>query len=87
MSTVKNSSELFRSRPTHPQLKTVKKNKLSVDLKKKIICSYKNTTVIKMWVFIPKIHTKISNKSITMQKFDLVAFKIVSYAQLSPATM
>ena len=51
----------------------------------KIICSYKNTTVIKMWVFIPKIHTKISNKSITMQKFELVAFKNSKLCSVKPS--
>ena len=38
-----------------------------------------------MWVFIPKIHTKISNKSITMQKFELVAFKNSKLCSVKPS--
>ena len=38
-----------------------------------------------MWVFIPKIHTKISNKSITMQKFELVAFKSSKLCSVMPS--
>ena len=51
---------------------TVKINKLSVDLKTKNCC-YKNTTGIKICVFKPKTQTKVSNKSTTMQKIELVA--------------
>ena len=70
MSTLKNSNNLFRSGPTHPHThKTSIKMKLSVDFKK---ISYKNITVIKMCVFIPTTHTQISNKSTTMQKFEIV---------------
>ena len=72
MSTVKkNSSELFRSRPTNSPPKNSEINKLSVDLKKN--CCYKNTTVIKICVFKPKTQTKVSNKSTTMQKIELIA--------------
>ena len=40
-----------------------------------------------MWVFIPKIHTKISNKSITMQKFELVAFKNGKLCSVKPSNI
>ena len=50
---------------------SLKINKLSVDLKKK--WCYKNTIVIKICVFKPKTQTKVSNKSTTMQKIELVA--------------